>query len=106
MCLVTGYTNFSKKYISKKMNTFLRYLVYGCIVLYIIGWIRIVLKYILGPQGRHEGVVAHPYRPLLEIPIKEVLKKVDIEPRFLVLVPDRLKTGGMSRKAVEKYLLS
>ena len=48
------------------------------------------------------------YRPLLEIyliHIKEVLKKVDIEPRFLVHVPDCLKTQGMCKKAVEKYLL-
>ena len=97
LCLVTGHKNFSKKHTSKKMITFLRYLVYGCIVLYIIGWIRTVLKYILGPQVMHEGVVARCYRPLLEIyliPIKEVLKKVD----------KVLKTRGMCIKAVEKYL--
>ena len=43
------------------MNAFSRYLVYGCIVFYIIGWIRIILscmlEYILGSQGTHEGVV-------------------------------------------------
>ena len=85
------------------MNTFLRYLLYWCIVLYIIGWIRIalsrILEYILGSVGTHEGVVAHRYRPLLEIyliPIKEVLKKVDIEPRCLPLVADRLKTREKS----------
>ena len=59
--------NFSKKHIGKKMDTFLRYLVYGCIVLYIIGWIRIVLKYILGSQGMGDEAVARRYRPLLEI---------------------------------------
>ena len=88
------------------MNTFVRYLVYGCIVFY-IGSKSIVLKYILRLQGAHEGVVAHYCRPLLEtflVPIKEVLKKVDIEPRFLPLVPDHLKTRGMCKKAVEKYL--
>ena len=43
------------------MNTFLRYLVYCFIVLYIIGWIHLALphtlEYILGSQGMHEGVV-------------------------------------------------
>ena len=29
---------------------------------------------------------------------------MDIEPRFLLLVPDRLKTREMCEKAVEKYL--
>ena len=93
------------------MNTFLRYLVYWCIVLYIIGWILIafsrILEYSLGSTGTHEGVVAHRYRPLLEIYlilIKEVLKKVDIESRCLPLVPDRLKTQEMCEKVVEKYL--
>ena len=55
----------------------------------------------------YKGVVPCCRRPLLEIhliPIKEVLKKVDIKPRLLPLVPDRLKTQEMCEKAVEKYL--
>ena len=43
------------------MNTFLRYLIYWCIVWYIIVGIRIASlrthEYILASQGTHEGVV-------------------------------------------------
>ena len=66
-----------------------------------------MLNYVPGVQEVYDEAVARRYRPLLEIyliPIKEVLKKVDIEPRFLPLAPDHLKTQEMCKKGVEKYL--
>ena len=66
-----------------------------------------MLKYVPGAQEAYDEAVARRYRPLLEmylIPIKEVLKKVDIEPPFLPLVSDHFKTREMCEKAVEKYL--
>ena len=91
------------------MNTFLRYLVYCFIVLYIIGWIRLVssriLEYILGSQGTHEGVVVRCRRPLPWMYLIRIkAKDVDIEPRFLPLVPDRFKIQEMCEKAVKKCL--
>ena len=88
----------SQKSINKTMNTFLRYLVYCFIVLYIIGWwIRLALsrmmEYILGSQGTHEGVVVRRHKSLPWIYLIRInAKDVDIEPRFLPLVPDRFKT--------------
>ena len=92
------------------MNTFLRlYLVYCFIVLYIIGWIRLpllrMLEYILRSQGTHEGVVARRRRPLSWIYLICIkAKDVDIEPRFLPLVPDHFKIRDMCEKAAKKYL--
>ena len=85
-------------HISEKMNKYLRIVLYtiGLIVLYIIGLIYLVLSRMLA---------AHHRSPLPEtylICIKA--GDVDIEPCFLPVVPDRLKTRGMCEKAVKKYL--
>ena len=50
-------------------------------------------------------MVAHRRRPLQWIYLIRIkAKNVDIEPRFLPLVPDRFKTPGMCEKVVKKYL--
>ena len=49
--------------------------------------------------------MAHHYRPLPEIYlIRMKAEDVDIEPRFLPVVPDRFKTQETCEKAVKKYL--
>ena len=84
---------------------------------YIIeGTCDVLLKYVPGVQEACDEVVAQHYRPLLEIHLllptsglffipdhltQEMCnKEVDIEPCFLQLVPDRLKTQGMCDKTV------
>ena len=84
---------------------------------YIIeGTSDVLLKYVPGVQEVCDEVVVQHYRPLLEIhlllPMSGLFfipdhlaqemcnKEVDIEPCFLQLVPDRLKTQGMCDKAV------
>ena len=69
------------------------------------------LKYLPGAQETYEEEVVRHYRPLLEIhllpmsglffipdhlkTLEMCYKEVDIEPRFLALVPDRLKAEEM-----------
>ena len=65
-----------------------------------------MLKYVLGDQEAYnEAVVCHrrslPWIYLIYIKAKYV----DIEPRFLPIVPDRFKTREMCEKAIKKYLL-
>ena len=53
----------------------------------------------------HDEVVARRRSPLLEIYLICIkAKDVDIEPRFLPFLPDRIKTREMCEKAVKKYL--
>ena len=53
----------------------------------------------------HAEVVARRRSPLLEIYLICIkAKDVDIEPRFLPFLPDRIKTREMCEKAVKKYL--
>ena len=92
------------------MNTFLRYLVYWCIVFYIIGWIRIILsrmlEYILGSQGMHEAVV--PRESYILDYVTDRLKMqemyneiIRIIPNVFHHIPHRFKTQGMYSKAIE-----
>ena len=64
-----------------------------------------MLKYVPGVQEAYDEAVARCYRPLPEIYLISIKSKdVDIEPRFLPLVPDRFKTREMCEKSVKKYL--
>ena len=102
--IVSGMTNNFKKllekYISKKMNKFLRYLVYWRILWYIIGRIRIalsrMLKYILGSQGTHEGVVLRESYTLYYITDRLRMQEIYNEimctmPNAFHRIPDRFK---------------
>ena len=86
------------------MNRFLRYLVYGCIVFYIIGVICIVilhmLKYILGSQGMHEGVVLKEKYTLYYI-ADRLRMHVMYMPNAFHRIPDHFKTQKMYDKAVK-----
>ena len=73
--------------------------------LYIIGWIRIalsfMLKYILGSQGMNEGVVLRCSRPLSWIYLIHIkAKDVGIEPRVYHLYQIALKP----KRCVKKQL--
>ena len=60
-----------------------------------------MLKYVPGVQEAYDEAVAHCYRPPPEIYLVFIKAKgVNIEPRFLLLVPDRFKTQEMCEKAV------
>ena len=92
------------------MNTFFRYLVYGCIVFYIIGWIRIILshilEYILESQGMHERVVPRESYTLYYVTdrfrMQEMYNEIMcITPNAFHHIPDRFKTQEMCNKAVE-----
>ena len=92
------------------MNTFLRYLVYRFIVLYIIGWIRIILsrmlEYIWGSQGTHEGVVPRESYTLYYVTDRLRMQEINnviirIIPNAFHHIPDRFKTQEMCNKAVE-----
>ena len=86
------------------MNRFLRYLVYGCIVFYIIGMICIVflrmLKYILGSQGMHEGVVLKEIYTLYYIADRLRMHEMYM-PNAFHRIPDHFKTQKMYDKAVK-----
>ena len=94
------------------MNTFLRYLVYWFIVLYIIGWIRIallrMLEYILGSQRTHEGVVVHRRSHRYVQPLTVIYLQgqgicewaVYKNPWMLNYVPDHFKIREMCDDAV------
>ena len=76
---------------------------------YIIAGTRTVLlymlKYVPRVQEPYDEAVVHRRRPLPRIYLIRIkVKDVDIGPRFLLLVPDCLKTQGMCEKAAEKYL--
>ena len=61
-----------------------------------------MLEYAYNPQERYdESCRRSPLQEIYLIPIKA--KDVDMEPRFLVLVPDRLKNRGMCDRAACKY---
>ena len=92
------------------MNTFLRYLVYWCIVFYIIGWIRIILlrmlEYILGSQGMHEAVVPRESYILHyvtdRLKMQEMYNEIiRIIPNVFHHIPDSFKTQEMYSKAIE-----
>ena len=137
--MTNNFKKFLEKYISKKMNKFLRYLVYWRIVWYIIGRIRIallrMLKYILGSQGTHEGVVLKESytlyyiydRPRMQEIYNEIMctmpnafhripdrfkiqkicnKAVEVDPWQLKDLPNHFKTQEMVNKAVRYYLFS
>ena len=92
------------------MNTFLRYLIYWCIVWYIIRGIRIalsrMLKHILGFQGTHEGVVLRESYTLYYVTDRLRMQEMYNEimrtmPNAFHRIPDRFKTQEMYNKAVE-----
>ena len=102
--------NVSKKHINKKMNTCLRYLIYWCIIWYILGGIRIalsrMLKYILGSQGRHEGVVLRESYTLYYVADRLGMQEMYNEimramPNAFHRIPDRFITQKMCNKAVK-----
>ena len=80
----------------------------GLIILYIIGLIcpvlSRILEYILGSQGMHEYDEAHCRGGIYLICICIKAGDVDIEPRFLPVVPDCSKIREICEKAVKKYL--
>ena len=64
-----------------------------------------MLKYVPGVQEAYDEAVALRHRPPLWIYLIRIkAKDVDIEPRFLIFVPDRFKTRRMCEKAVKKHL--
>ena len=108
--MTNNFKKFREKYISKKMNKFLRYLVYWRIVWYIIGRIRIalsrMLKYILGYQGTHEGVVLRESYTLCYITdclrMQEIYNEIMCTmPNAFRRIPDRFKIQEICNKAVE-----
>ena len=108
--VTNNFKKFLEKYISKKMNKFLRYLVYWRIVWYIIGRIRIallrMLKYILGSQGTHEGVVLRESYTLYYITDRLRMQEIYNEimctmPNAFHRIPDRFKIQEICNKAVE-----
>ena len=82
------------------MNTFLWYYIYVCIVLYIIGWIRIIYKYIFRSPGMHEGVIPREsyilYYVTNRFRMQEMYNKImRIIPNAFHHIPDRFKTQEM-----------
>ena len=64
-----------------------------------------MLKYVAGFQEAYDEAVARRQSPLPEIYLIRIkAKDVDIEPRFLLFVPDHFKIYEMCEKAVKKYL--
>ena len=64
-----------------------------------------MLKYVPGVQEAYDEAVALRHRsPLWIYLIRIKAKDVDIEPRFLIFVPDHFKTRRMCEKAVKKHL--
>ena len=63
-----------------------------------------ILKYVPRFQEAYDEALVRLRRPLPWIYLIRIkAKDVDIEPRFLPLLPDRFKTQKMCEKAVEKY---
>ena len=64
-----------------------------------------ILKYVPGVQEAYDEAVAGRRSPLPEIYLISIkAKHVDLEPRFLPLVPNCFKTREVCEKAVKKYL--
>ena len=79
--------------------------VFWCIIEGACTVLLYMLKYIPGFQEAHDEAVDRRRSPLPEIYLISIkAKHVDLEPRFLALVPNCFKTREVCEKAIKKYL--